>query len=91
MEIIISKLNEVKQNLALAMLVLIPAGSIGIIQFGIIELVRRYTGWTMPYWLALTVDLLGTAGAIVGAVASFGVTLPLAVAKIAAVTVGAWA
>lgn len=53
--------------------------------FGIQELIEKVTGWYPPKWIAVIILGLGTAGAIVAALATFGVTIPLWLAKILAV------
>ncbi len=53
--------------------------------FGIQELIQAATGWYPPKWIAIIILGLGTAAAIVAALATFGVTIPLWLAKLLAV------
>lgn len=53
---------------------------VAIANFDIIAIVYQANGWEMPEWLAWT--LIGAAGVsvIISAIATFGVTIPKAVA-----------
>ena len=45
-------------------------------QFGIVELVYKWTGWKMPRWLSVTCASLGTVSAIFGALKWFIPAMP---------------
>ena len=60
-------------------------------QFGIQSLIEAATGWRPPKWLAVTINAISVAGAIVSIVASFGVTLPAWAAGAAATMASATA
>ncbi len=53
-------------------------------QMGIIALVQAATGIKIPKWVAIILLGLDTAAAIVACLATFGVAIPAAVAKVAA-------
>ena len=55
-------------------------------QLSIIALVKATTGWTMPKWLAVSIAAIGVAATIASALATFGVTVPAAVLKAAAIS-----
>ena len=40
-------------------------------QFGIVQLVYKYTGWRMPNWLANTIRLIGYVGIIYAILSPF--------------------
>lgn len=50
-------------------------------QFSIIKIVYQLTGWKMPRWLAWIILGLSTAAAIVGLLATFGITIPAIIAQ----------
>ena len=53
---------------------------VAVANFNIIAIVYEATGWTMPKWLAWTLIGVGGVSVIISAIATFGVTIPKAVA-----------
>lgn len=53
---------------------------VAVANFNIIAIVYEATGWKMPTWLAWTLIGAGGVSLIISAIATFGVTIPKAVA-----------
>ena len=76
-------MTEVKKgmnNIGVAMCLLMAC----IAQFDIKAVLKEFFGWTPPGWLLKTLAVLGLVAAIIGLVASFGISLPVWLAVIIA-------